>query len=501
MTTIGREIDMPLRDALIEEIGKERYQLWFAAKTRLTFRNEVLTCHVVNAFYQDWLRANFRSAIERATVAVVGKKVTVKFAVDPELSSEDPASTSCAELDANRSDEDDTQRVVDLNRGKRDCAQVQPAKSKKDALGQPVNTLSKKPLSSSSSQPVVRCERSYATFEDFVVGHANRVAQASSCMVTESPGCLTPLFLHGSTGVGKTHLLESVWSSTLERQPAARGLFLTAEQFTSLFLEALHHSGLPSFRRKYRNLELLILDDIQFFGGKNATLGELLQTIETMLRRGGQVVLAADRPPTELQKFPVELVSRFSGGMVCKMLPPDLEMRKEIVRRYVSKRGWALDEPVQDLVASRMSESPREIFGAINRLQATELAMEKPITLADAEEALADLFLYRGRTIRLIDIEKAVCDTFGLEPKSLRSARKIKSIVQPRMLAMWLARKYTRRGLSEIGEYFGNRSHATVISAQKRVSGWMDRGDVVQLADHTCPIEDAIRRVESRMHA
>ena len=156
-------------------------------------------------------------------------------------------------------------------------------------------------------------------------------------------------------------------------------------------------------------------------------------------------------------------------------------MRKEIVHRYVSKRGWTLLEPVQDLVATRMSESPREIFGAINRLQATELAMEKPISLADAEEALADLFLYRGRTIRLIDIEKAVCDTFGLEPKSLRSARKIKSIVQPRMLAMWLARKYTRRGLTEIGEYFGNRSHATVISAQKRVSGWMDRGGEMSL--------------------
>ncbi|MEK6269176.1 MAG: DnaA/Hda family protein [Planctomycetales bacterium] len=496
MTTVGTEIDVPLRDALIEEIGKERYQLWFAAKTRLAYRDQILTCHAVNAFYQDWLRANFREAIERAAAAALGKAVTIQFAVDAELSSEDSVSaTSAVESEP----ADDVDRTVRLKRANPRRDQAPPVDGAIHARG--ANTFATKNASSSSSRPSSRCERSYATFEDFVVGHANRVAQASSCMVTESPGCLTPLFLHGSTGVGKTHLLESIWSSTLERQPTARGLFLTAEQFTSLFLEALHHSGLPSFRRKYRNLELLILDDIQFFGGKNATLGELLQTVESMLRRGGQVVLAADRPPAELQKFPVELSSRFSGGMVCKLLPPELEMRKEIVRRYVSKRGWTLLEPVQDLVATRMSESPREIFGALNRLQATELAMEKPISVADAEEALADLFLYRGRTIRLIDIEKAVCDTFGLEPKSLRSARKIKSIVQPRMLAMWLARKYTRRGLTEIGEYFGNRSHATVISAQKRVSGWMDRGDVVQLADHTCPIEDAIRRVESRMHA
>ena len=160
-----------------------------------------------------------------------------------------------------------------------------------------------------------------------------------------------------------------------------------------------------------------------------------------------------------------------------------------------------MEETVQELVASRMTDSPREIFGALNRLQTTEIATEQPITLAAAEEALADLYLYRGRTIRLIDIEKAVCDTFGLEPKSLRSSRKIKSIVQPRMLAMWLARKYTRRGLTEIGTYFGNRSHATVISAQKRVNDWMHRGGVVQLADHACPVEDAIRRVESRMQA
>jgi chromosomal replication initiator protein len=487
VTTLGREIDEALRDALIEEIGKERYQLWFEAKTRLSYHAKVLTCNAANAFYQDWLRANFRSALERAAASAVGEVVTSRFAVEPQLVSEEPISTNL----------EDTDQTVAGNEPKKSRGRL----AEKDVDRRTVNTPSTMPGASSTSRPEVRCNRAYASFEDFVVGHANRVAQASSCMVTESPGCLTPLFLHGSTGVGKTHLLESIWSSTLKRQPAARGLFLTAEQFTSLFLEALHHSGLPSFRRKYRNLELLILDDIQFFGGKKATLGELLQTIETMLRRGGQVVLAADQPPAELQGFPVELISRFSGGMVCKLLPPDLQMRKEIVRRYVSKRQWTLAEDIQDLVAGRMSESPRELFGAINRLQATELAIDKPITLADAGEALADLFLYRGRTIRLIDIEKAVCDTFGLEPKSLRSARKIKSIVHPRMLAMWLARKYTRRGLTEIGEYFGNRSHATVISAQKRVSGWMDRGDMVQLADHACPIEDAIRRVESRMRA
>ena len=511
VTTRGKEIDVSLRDALTAELGVERYQLWFVDKTRFSHRDHTMTCHAANAFYQDWLRSNFRDAIERAAKSVLGDSVAVKFAIDNDLTSRAQSPAQSSEND--RVDSDlEPRNVGKTDESDKDAVRGGSSKSvmqvHRGAPNPNIDLHQRRASSSSVRQRATRSPeselcgtRTYASFEDFVIGHANRVAQASSCMVTESPGCLTPLFLHGCTGVGKTHLLESIWTSTLAKQPSVRGLFLTAEQFTSLFLEALHHSGLPSFRRKYRNLDLLILDDIQFFGGKNATLGELLQTVETMLRRGGQVVLAADQPPAELQKFPQELRSRFSGGMVCKMLPPDLEMRKEIVRRFVSKREWVLEEGVQDLVANRMTDSPREIFGALNRLRATEIATENPITLATAEDALADLFLYRGRTIRLIDIEKAVCDTFGLEPKSLRSSRKIKSIVQPRMLAMWLARKYTRRGLTEIGNYFGNRSHATVISAQKRVKDWMDRGDVVQLASHACPVEDAIRRVESRMHA
>ena len=151
--------------------------------------------------------------------------------------------------------------------------------------------------------------------------------------------------------------------------------------------------------------------------------------------------------------------------------------------------------------AAQLAISAREPFGALNRLHAPGSATGEPVTLVTAEEALADLILPRGRAIRLTDIEKAVCDTFGLEPQSLRSGRKIKSISHPRMLAMWLARKHTRRGLSEIGDYFGKRSHATVISAHKRVSGWMARGDLLQLADQSCQVEDAIRRVEARMLA
>ena len=284
-------------------------------------------------------------------------------------------------------------------------------------------------------------------------------------------------------------------------QPGQTAVYLSAEQFTSLFLEALRGSGLPSFRRKYRGVSLLILDDLQFLVGKRATQVELLHTVNTMLREGRQLVFSADRPPAELAELGPELTARLSSGLVCPIEPPDFATRLGVAAHMAKRLGVDVPVEVQRLIASRMTCHAREISGAICRLQAASQAMGLPITLALAEDALGDMIRQHSRVVRLGDIQKAVCDVFGLEPASLQSGGKRKRLSHPRMLAMWLARKHTRAALSEIGDFFGRRSHSTVISAQKRVDGWMASGQPLHLSERTWQIDDAIREVERQLLA
>jgi chromosomal replication initiator protein len=322
-------------------------------------------------------------------------------------------------------------------------------------------------------------------------------------MVVERPGELSPLVLYGPTSVGKTHLVEAICHAARRARPGASAVYLTAEQFTAGFLQALRGSGLPSFRQKYRGVALLAIDDLQFFCGKNAryTQLELLYTIDSFLRERRQIVFASDRPPSELTDLGQEMCTRLEGGMVCRIEPPDYETRLGILSQMAKRFDVRLPDDVRALAASRLTSHARELSGVVCRLRATSQALARPIDLAMAEEALADLARPASRLVRLPDIAKAVCDTFGLEPRSLQSSRKAKSVSYPRMLAMWLARKHTRAALSEIGQYFGRRSHSTVISAQKRVETWLARSVPVEVAEGVCGIDQAIRQVERRLRA
>ena len=258
-------------------------------------------------------------------------------------------------------------------------------------------------------------------------------------------------------------------------------VYLSAEEFTTGFLEALRGGGLPSFRRKYRGVELLIIDDLQFFAGKRATLVELLYTVDTLLRSGGQLVFAADRSPAELVDLGPELVTRLESGMVCRIDPPDYETRLGIIAACHGGLICRCRPTSPEFVASRLTNHARELSGALCRLQATSRALGQPITLALAQEALSEMIRTSRRVVRLADIERAVCRTFGIEESVLHSERTAKSVTHPRMLAMWLARKHTRNALAEIGQFFGRRSHSTVISAQKRVERWLAEGPLAQV--------------------
>lgn len=344
-----------------------------------------------------------------------------------------------------------------------------------------------------------RGRRRFANLRSFVSGEGNRVALTSCEMIVDRPGEITPLFLYGPPGVGKTHLLEGIWTAIRTRRQLSRVVYLSAEQFTSYFLEALKSSGLPSFRRKYRGADVLIIDDVQFFAGKKATVDELQHTVDEMLRDGRQLVLAADRPPGQLTQLGEGLTARLASGMICAMRPAERETRLAIARQMATSRKLEIPGNVLKHIADQFQGDARQIQGALNRLQTMAKAYQRPIDLSLAQSALADLIRANARPVRLADIERAVCDCLGLDKTQLQSPQKTKSVAHPRMLAMYLARKHTPAALAEIGDHFGHRSHTTVVSAEKRVNQWLAKSTPLAIRGRTWSIHDAIDEIEGRL--
>jgi chromosomal replication initiator protein len=450
------EIDSTLRLALIDKIGQERFELWFV-DTHLSLANNTLTVAVPSRFKLDWLRSNFRTQLDQAAADLFGDETRVEFRIDTSLAKQ----------------------------------------ATKESTGTRESSSSEsQPTRPTTAEPPRRNGKELSTF---VASEGNRVAVTAAEMVLHSPGEVNPLFVHGSHGVGKTHLLEGIAAAMRGGNRSSRAVCLTAEQFTSSFLEALHGRGLPSFRNKYRGVSLLVIDDVQFFLGKQATQTELKHTIDVLLRENRQLVFSADRPPNELGELGPELVARLSSGLVCRITPPEASARREILFQMAERIGVKLPKNVATWVSAQLHGDARLLSGALNRLWATSTAMNRPIDRAMAEEALAELIRAGRRPVGLADIEKAVCDVFGLESRTLQSDRKAKSVTYPRMLAMWLARKHTRAALSEISQYFGRRSHSTVISAERKVSNWMTDDKPLAVAGRPWQVEDAIGQIERRL--
>ena len=475
------EIVSALCKSLGDKVGQKRFDLWFGAGTRIDYDGRSLLIGVPNQCFRDWISGNFRRQIEEACVEVLGHCPAIDL-----------------QIDANAADHKGLP-MSDSTNGKTSTSaaramEPEPAIIRFAAHGENPPDKTAEPAPASSG-------RKFATLESFVAGYQNRLALASAEMVVRQMGQYTPMLFFGPSSVGKTHLLEGIWTAARKSSRNLSALYLSAEQFTSHFLEALRGSGLPSFRRKYRGVGLLIIDDLQFFVGKRATQVELLHTVDTLMRERRQLVFAADRSPAELAELGPELTTRLASGMVCRIEPPDYATRVGIVAQLARRMKLHLPADVQEYVASRLTNHARELSGALCRLQATSEALGKPISLTMADEALREMVHNSTRPVRLGDIEKAVCQAFGLEPQSLQADDKSKGVSHPRMLAMWLARKHTRAALSEIGRYFGRRSHSTVVSAQKRVDRWVASGLSIDLAQRAWTVDEAIRHVERHLAA
>lgn len=528
--TVGGTVRPPLAEAIGADfrarIGEDRHDVWFGerldiAVERLADDSWQVTVLAGTSFTHEWLQRTFRddfaASVERVLprsagpVAVVWGAAASPGGVTGQGSPVEPAPVEVVEVTRVAPPPD--RRGGNVRRDQRRSAGAEghgagqegtPAKG--GAPGRrsiDAEVRSTVVPSGEQCQPIGRPTgpvRPALTLEHYVVGAGNRMAHAAAALAAEQPGAMSPLVIHGPSGVGKTHLLEGICRRTRERFPRAATVMLSAEQFTTTFLETLHgRRGLPGFRRSLRAADLLVIDDIQFLIGKKATISELLHTLDTLHRAGKQVVFASDRDVEALADLGADLQARLRGGMCARVLPPDESTRVGIVESLAERRGLAIPSDVVAFVAARMTRNTRELAGAVNRLEATSHMLGIPVTLDMAEESLAELVRSSTRAVRIADIERAVCTALGVDPGSLQSSCRVRRVNHPRMLAMFLARKHTPAALAEIGAYFGRRSHSTVISAQRIVDGWIASGSRLTLADAEWGIEEAIRRVEENL--
>ena len=475
-----------LRQAVLGKVGQERMDLWLRGGEALRLEDGALVVVAGDEFTLDRIRRYLRDELLLAAEQALGHRPTLSFQLDDTL-------RRGRETSAGRK-----RRILDTNQRWLDFGDEPSGDTAVAIAPAPpaVATVSVQPVTTAAHNGSAQSRR-FARLETFVVSDVNRFAFAAAQKATSRPGEVSPLYLHGPTGCGKTHLAEGIWSTM--RRAGKHCVYLAAEQFTTQFLESLRGQGLPSFRRKLRDVDLLVIDDVQFLQGKRATIQELLSTVEHFARERKQLVLAADRLPADLPSFGAELVARLSSGLTADLSALDAPARRGVLIGLLAQRGRNLPEDVIELLAAEMPGDGRQLQGALNRLDAMQEATGRFVSLGFARETLKDLLRPANKLVRLIDVDKVVCELFGLAPKSLQSDAKARSITTPRTLAMYLARKHTGAGLTEISEHFGLRSHSVVVAAQKKVGAWQQQQTLLGLSGGACNVEEAVRRVETAL--
>ena len=308
------------------------------------------------------------------------------------------------------------------------------------------------------------------TFASFVGGKANQFARAAASQVAENPGhAYNPLFVYGATGLGKTHLVQAIGNQLLEHNPKANIRYIHAEQFVTDVVRAYQHKAFDSFKRSYHTLDLLLIDDIQFFGGKSRTQEEFFYAFNALIEGGKQVVMTSDRFPKEISNIDDRLISRFGWGLTVSVEPPELEMRVAILIKKAESEGMALDEDVAFFIAKHIRSNVRELEGGLKRVLAYSRFNNLPVSISSAKDALKDLLAVLNRQISIDNIQKTVADYYKIKVAEMYSKKRVRSLARPRQVAMALAKELTPMSLPEIGEAFGGRDHTTVLHACRRV--------------------------------
>jgi chromosomal replication initiator protein len=422
-----------IKEALAEKVGPQKYRIWFRNSTKLTLTDGYLKVGVPNLFIAGWIENHFLAQIIDAVRAVTGSDRQVTFAIDPELAGRQKRT----QLDCQ------AQLVTRAqNRTKSHRAKIPPALQRKLKF----------------------------TFDTFVVGTSNELAySAAKAVAREQKSPFNPLFIHGGYGVGKTHLLQGICNQVCIDRPGTNWLYLSAEDFANQFVLALKTKKLEAFRRRMRQTDLLAIDDVHFLASKSSTQEEFLHTFNTIDLAGKQVILVSDAHPKMIGQLSEKLVNRFVSGMVVKIEPPDFATRCQICRQYAARVKKNMPESVVKYVSENLRTNVRELEGALLKLIAYSSLQNQKVTVQTARQVLSEHIERCDPIVHISDIESAVATFFGITPANIHSSKKDRTVSLARHFSMYLARKHTSMSSSEIGRFMGNKNHATVLLACKKV--------------------------------
>ncbi len=423
---------------LQQELTPQQFSAWIKPLAPLDFEEGRLRIAAPNRFKLDWVKTQFADRITSIAAEFWQGPVDVQFVLDPRNNiAKKPVAPQLATASA-----------------------VQA-----EAAAIPVGHVGEGGARRDQSKI-----NSALTFDSFVTGKANQLARAAAIQVASNPGSsYNPLFLYGGVGLGKTHLIHAIGNQVLVDNPSVKIRYIHAEQYVRDVVTAYQRKGFDDFKRYYHSLDLLLIDDIQFFGGKSRTQEEFFYAFEALIAAKKQIIITSDTYPKEISGMDDRLISRFDSGLTVAVEPPELEMRVAILLKKASQEGCTLSDDVAFFVAKHLRSNVRELEGALRKILAYSRFHGKEITIDVVKDALKDLLSVQNRQISIENIQKTVADFFNIKVADMYSKKRPANIARPRQIAMYLAKELTQKSLPEIGELFGGRDHTTVLHAVRKI--------------------------------
>ena len=420
------------------EMSEVSFNTWIKSCEPLSISSTTIKISVPNAFTQDILEKRYKDLVVNSIEAACSKVYNVDFLVASDI-----------------------QEIED--------------KEEKNSKGDDKSSVNVNDEMSSTLNPKY-------TFDSFVIGNSNRFAHAASLAVAEAPAkAYNPLFIYGGVGLGKTHLMHAIGHYALQNNSNAKVVYVSSEKFTNELINAIRDDRNEEFRNKYRNVDILLIDDVQFIAGKERTQEEFFHTFNELHDANKQIILSSDRPPKEIPTLEDRLRSRFECGLIADIQPPDFETRMAILKKKADVEKLNVANEVMVYIATKIKSNIRELEGALIRIVAYSSLTNRPITVELASEALKDIISNKqNKNITIDVIQDVVAGYFNLRVEDLKSQRRTRNVAYPRQIAMYLSRKLTDMSLPKIGEEFGGRDHTTVIHAYEKISDTLNTDESLQ---------------------